>query len=73
VQAELGLEEMIQLGRTRTPLVHPAGTGGISERLEGGAPLPRTGDRDLRHKLAAHYNARYDAALDVGNFLTGNG
>ncbi len=74
VQQELGLSDMIRLGSNENAWgPSPLAVRAFEAALQDAHRYPGIGDRQLRCKLAEHYNVRHAAALTAENFMTGNG
>ncbi len=74
VQAEMGLEEMVRLGSNENAFgPSPRAVAAFQDALKQAHRYPGIADRNLRTRLAAHYNKLYGADLTLENFVTGNG
>src|SRR5574341_1783563 len=74
VQEEYGLREVVKLASNENPLgPSPMAIAAYQSALREAHRYPGMGDRHLRKKLAAYYNARHGARLNEENFMTGNG
>jgi histidinol-phosphate aminotransferase len=74
VQTEYGLDDVVKLGSNENPLgPSPLAVAAFQNALQDAHRYPGVADKQLRRKLAAHYNARNGAAFTEQNFLTGNG
>ena len=74
VQEEYGLTEVVKLASNENPLgLSPLARAAFEHALHDAHRYPAIGDRNLRRKLAAMYNAQHNAVLTQDNFLTGNG
>ncbi len=74
VQEEYGLSEVIKLASNEIPLgPSPRAVAAFHAALNEAHRYPGTGDKHLRRKLAASYNARCNASFTEDNLLTGNG
>lgn len=74
VQEEYGLTQVVKLASNENPLgLSPRARAAFEHALNDAHRYPAIGDRNLRRKLAAIYNAQHNAALTQDNFLTGNG
>ncbi|MCL4486587.1 MAG: histidinol-phosphate transaminase [Chloroflexi bacterium] len=74
VQAEYGLSDVVKLASNENPLgPSPLGVAAFQEALKSAHRYPGIADKQLRQKLAAHYNARFGTSFTERNFLTGNG
>jgi len=74
VQEEYGLTEVVKLASNENPLgLSPIARAAFEHALDDAHRYPAMGDRNLRRKLAALYNAQHNAEFTPDNFLTGNG
>lgn len=74
VQEEYGLSQVVKLASNENPLgLSPRARAAFEHALEDAHRYPALGDRNLRRKLAALYNAQHNAEFTQDNFLTGNG
>ncbi len=74
VQEEYGLREVVKLASNENPLgPSPMAIAAYQDALKEAHRYPGVGDRRLRQKLAACYNAQHGAHLTDENFMTGNG
>jgi histidinol-phosphate aminotransferase len=74
VQEEYGLTDVIKLASNENPLgASPLAVAAFQRTLADANRYPGTGDRHLREKLAAWYNARCGGGFKREHFLTGNG
>lgn len=74
VQEEYGLTQVVKLASNENPLgLSPLARAAFENALCDAHRYPAIGDRNLRRKLAAAYNAQCGANFTQENFLTGNG
>lgn len=74
VQEEYGLTRVVKLASNENPLgLSPVARAAFEHALDDAHRYPAMGDRNLRRKLAALYNAQHNAEFTPDNFLTGNG
>jgi histidinol-phosphate aminotransferase len=74
LQEESGMTEVVKLASNENPLgLSPLARAAFDHALKDAHRYPALGDRNLRRKLAATYNAAHHAEFTEDNFLTGNG